>query len=401
MNRTSKPSVAFVTSHPIQYQVPVFRHLAQRDDMEFQVLFAMLPDAAAQGAGFSVDFQWDVPLLEGYQYSVLKNVSADPGVTHYRGCDTPGIAAELKQRKTDVVIVNGWVVKTCLQTLWACKRLQIPCIVRGEANLLRPRAWWKKTVQKRLVRQFDAFLPIGTANREFYRNYGVLDSRMFDAPYCVENDRFTLAATAAAPQRDTLRLAWGIPTDSLCLLFCGKFETKKHPLELLHAFEKAYHSSSNLHLLMVGDGELRRECQRFAEAKSLPVTFAGFLNQSEIVDAYVAADTLVLPSDHGETWGLVVNEAMACGLPAIVSDQIGCAFDLIVNGKTGWVFPFGQWDQLAELMVQVSVYPEQLQSMRAACQELISDYSPLVAAEGIVAATKQLTSAAHERKIKR
>ena len=98
------PRVAFVTSHPIQYQVPVFRHLAKRDDLDFQVMFAMLPDAAAQGAGFGVEFEWDLPLLEGYEHSVLKNVSAIPGVTHYRGCDTPEIYDQLKQREIDVVV---------------------------------------------------------------------------------------------------------------------------------------------------------------------------------------------------------------------------------------------------------------------------------------------------------
>ena len=398
----SPPRVAFVTSHPIQYQVPVFRHLAQRNDLDFQVLFAMLPDAAAQGAGFGVEFEWDIPLLEGYKYSVLNNVAAQPGVTYYKGCDTPEIATELKERKIDAVVVNGWVVKTCLQTLAACRKLGIPCIVRGEANNLRPRPLWKRLIQRQLVRRYDAYLPIGTASRNFYRGYGVKDSVMFNAPYCVENDRFARAALEAAPRRNELRSRWQIPESAVCFLFCGKFETKKHPVELVQAFMSACsqlpdNESSNhppIHLLMVGDGELRHQCEQLASRLSplATITFTGFLNQSEIVDAYVAADVLTLPSDHGETWGLVVNEAMACGLPAIVSDQVGCASDLIRHDQTGWVFPFGNWDELAEVLVKVLRQKEQIQGMSSACRDLIDLYSPEVAAKGIANAVKHVTN---------
>jgi len=419
--------VAFVTSHPIQYQVPVFRHLATRDDLDFQVLFAMLPDAAAQGAGFGVEFEWDLPLLEGYEYRVLDNRSENPSVTHFRGCDTPSVGDVLKEHRIDAVVVNGWVVKTCLQTLRACKRLGIPCIVRGEANHLRPRAWWKRLLQRQLVRRYDAFLPIGSANRDFYRSYGIEDLRMFDARYCIENGRFERAAEAAVAERTDLRRQWGIGELETCFLFCGKFETKKHPLELVKAFEKACQSRDRqdlmsrlgaspgsvaskpglapqrlinaidpagerseqprpMRLLMVGDGELRRECEQYATQRNLPVTFTGFLNQSEIVGAYVASDCLVLPSDHGETWGLVVNEAFACGRPAITSDQVGCTRDLIREGETGVSFPFGDWDRLAACLVEFASEETNLRAMGQSAKEWIQTYSPDAAAEGIARA---------------
>jgi len=408
----------------------VFRLLAARDDLDLVVLFAMLPDAAAQGAGFGLEFEWDIPLLEGYQYEVLDNVSAQPGVTHFTGCDTPDIRAVLKKHRIDVVVVNGWVVKTCLQALWACKRLGIPCIVRGEANNLRPRPWWKRILQRQLVRRYDACLPIGKANRDFYRSHGIPDRLMFDAPYCIENDRFERAAELARQRRCEIRRRWLIPEDALCFLFCGKFETKKHPIELLRTFGEAVdriellressrddHSASDntergatrydrvpIHLLMVGDGELKSKCETIAREVTsafpasrslprtgLPVTFTGFLNQGQIIDAYVAADVLVLTSDHGETWGLVVNEAMACGRPAIVSDQIGCVSDLIQEGKTGWVFKFGDWGQLADRMLQISDDPAVLVGMEAQCRRLIEAWSPLAAAQGMVRAVHSLT----------
>ncbi|MEO1524561.1 MAG: glycosyltransferase family 4 protein [Planctomycetota bacterium] len=387
------PRVAFVTSHPIQYQVPIFRHLADREDIDFRVLFAMLPDAAAQGDGFGVQFEWDIPLLEGYPYSVLDNVAAQPSVTQFKGCDTPGVTDVLQHERIDAVIVNGWVVKTCIQTLRACKRLGIPCIVRGEANHLRPRPWWKKLLQRQLVRRYDAFLPIGTANREFYSGYGIPESRMFDARYCIENDRFARAAAQSLPRREQLREQWGVAHDAVCFLFCGKFETKKHPLELLNAFAHTVvsHPEQRVHLLMVGDGELRQRCEDCLREQDLRVTLTGFLNQSEIVDAYVASDCLVLPSDHGETWGLVVNEAMACGKPAIVSDQVGCHRNLIRQGETGWVFEFGQWSQLSAAMAKAHEQRERLAAMGESANRLIQGYSPLAASEGMADAVRFVT----------
>lgn len=389
--------VAFVTSHPIQYQVPVFRYLEQDRDIEFVVLFAMLPDAASQGAGFGVAFEWDIPLLEGYQYRVLENVSASPGVTSFKGCDTPGIEAVLRELRVDVVVCNGWVVKTCLQALRAARKMKVPCLVRGEANHLRPRPWWKKLLQRQLVRSFSGFLPIGTANRDFYRSYGIAGTVMFDAPYCIENERFERAADEAAPRRAAIRAGWGVPDSAACFVYCGKFEEKKHPLELLQSLESAVQDGADLHLLMVGDGELRAECEAFAESRKLPVTMTGFLNQSQIVDAYAAGDCLVLPSDHGETWGLVVNESFACGKPAIVSDQIGCAQDLIRSGVTGWTFSFGNWGELASLLKRVSEELVGDTDYALACRTKVAEYSPSRAADGIAAAACALTGRPRRR----
>jgi glycosyltransferase involved in cell wall biosynthesis len=378
--------IAMVTSHPIQYQVPVFRHLAAMPDTELTVLFAMIPDAAAQGAGFGVSFEWDVPLLQGYPYQVLDNVASVPSVTRFSGCDTPGVHAELKALRPDAVVVNGWVVKTCLQALWACKRLGIPCLVRGEANNLRARPAWKRWLQRGLVSQYTACLYIGERNRAFYASLGVAESGLFPAPYCVENDRFEKSAKLMRENREQFRQQWQIAPAASCFLFCGKFERKKHPLELLEAFLNAQPSQQGLHLLMVGDGELRAQCEAVTAAHRLPVTFTGFLNQTQVVRAYVAADGLLLPSDAGETWGLVVNEAMACGLPAIVSDQVGCAADLVVPGHTGEVFAFGDWAGLSALMSKFSHDLSALHRMGVNARERITAYSPQAAASGIAAA---------------
>ncbi len=375
--------IVFVTSHPIQYQVPVFRQLAAIPDINLTVLFAMIPDAATQGSGFGVQFEWDIPLLEGYPYQVLENVAATPSVVQFSGCDTPGIMRAIRDLQADAVIVNGWVVKTCLQALWACKRLRIPCLVRGEANNLRARPAWKRWLQRLLVHQYAACLYIGEESLRFYRSLSVAENKLFPVRYCVDNERFEAAAAQLSGQEHALRELWKIPAGASCFLFCGKFETKKHPLELLEAFRVACSSGVGIHLLMVGDGELRVECEAFASAHDLPVSFAGFLNQSEIVRAYVAADCLVLPSDAGETWGLVVNEAMACGLPAIVSDLAGCTTDLVIPGVTGESFAFGDWGRLSALFIELGSARARLSDMGLNARNHIDFYSPHKAAQGI------------------
>jgi glycosyltransferase involved in cell wall biosynthesis len=388
--------VAFVTSHPIQYQAPVFREIAQRAAFDFEVLFAMLPDAATQGADFGVAFEWDVPLLRGYRYRVLKNVSRQPSVTQFRGCDTPELYSLFRRERFDAVVVNGWVVKSCLQALAGCRRAGVPCLVRGEANDLRNRRWWVQWLQARLVRQYAGCLAIGSANRQFYIARGVNPENIFSAPYCIDAELFRQAANPEL--RRSARNRWGIPESAVCFLYSGKFVEKKHPVELLHAFANsdARHSAV---LLCVGDGPLKSDCERLANEQSLPVRFAGFLNQTEMVGAYAACDCLVMPSDAGETWGLVVNEAMTAGKPALVSDLVGCQADLVTPGVTGGVFPFGNWSELSRQLAELACDQPRLDKMGAAAAERIVSYSPKVAADGIVSAVETVVQRRSRRSV--
>jgi glycosyltransferase involved in cell wall biosynthesis len=341
--------VGVLTTHPIQYQVPWFRLLAQEPTIDLQVFYCLLPTAAQQGDGFGVAFEWDIPLLEGYQYEVLTNVAQTPSVTSFNGCDTPEIFAIVKSQPWDAFIVNGWVAKSCLQLLLACRLYQVPCIVRGESNNLGLRPGWKRQLQRLLVGQYSAYLPIGSANQQFYLDGGVRPEKLFFTPYCIENERFAPQANSLRSQKQTLKEKFHLDPYGITFLYCAKFVAKKRPLDLLQAIAKLKGQGKTTgQVLMVGDGELRPTCEAFLQKHNLPVQFTGFLNQAEIVAAYVAADCLVLPSDAGETWGLVVNEAMACGLTAIVSDQVGCHADLIVPGRTGWTYSLGNIDQLGD-----------------------------------------------------
>jgi glycosyltransferase involved in cell wall biosynthesis len=369
---TAPKRLGILTSHPIQYQAPWFRALAKVVDLE--VFFAHRQTASEQGnAGFGVAFDWDVDLLSGYSHRFLENVSKNPGVNHFSGCDTPEIKQIIRDEKLDAFIVCGWCLKSYWQAVRACRRARVPVLVRGDSQLATPRsrlfALVKEVVYRIALRQFDGLLAVGKRNREYLEHYGVSPEKIFSAPHFVDNEWFAQQARTLKAQRAVLRRGLKIPDDAFCVLFCGKFIPKKRPLDLVEAARLLMEDGklSNLHLLFVGSGELgtelRANCDvRFdAEAPvcasqpstlnsqltSLPrASFAGFKNQSELPAIYAAADVLVLPSES-ETWGLVVNEAMACGLRAIVSDAVGCAPDLIEEGKTGFTFALGQPSQLA------------------------------------------------------
>ncbi len=385
-----------VTTHPIQYQVPWFRSLARHPAVDLKVFFCMIPSGEQQAAEFGNSFQWDLPLLEGYDWELLENVSKQASLVDFHGCDTPGIYQVIRDRDFDAILVNGWVVKSCLQTLAACRLNGVPCLVRGESNSFRPRPPWVRAAQRLLLRQYTAFLAIGQSNRDFYQKNGVPPEKIFWTPYGVDNQRFFRGARNLIRERPQIRTRFGIPDGASTFLFCGKLIHKKRPLDLMQGFAEAYrrtqtNGNQSLHLLVVGDGNLRHECESFAASHNLPVTFAGFLNQTEIPQAYMAADCLVLPSDHGETWGLVVNEAMTCGRPAIVSDRVGCHPDLIESGKTGRVFPFGDIRALADCLAAFSREPAKLCEMGRLARRRVSQYGPNQAARGCLEALDYVT----------
>jgi glycosyltransferase involved in cell wall biosynthesis len=373
--------IAIFTSHPIQYQAPWFAALAQREGLDLKVFFSYEPDAAAQGIGFGQSLNWDVPLRDGYDSEVLSGDGA--GSARFpRGLMRA--RAALRTFRPDVALVLGWHHGSLVQALLACKIMGIPVILRGESNAKRQRPWWVSLVHAGYVRMADAVLAIGDANAEFFRLAGADEAKIFMARYCVDNGRFLSAAQQHQSDRQTFRSRWGIAPDRFCAAFFGKLEPKKRPMDFLRAIDAAARQGTPIHGLVVGTGSEMTDVQAFAAANALPVTFAGFLNQSEIAKAYVAADALVLPSDFGETWGLVCNEAMACGTPAIVSERVGCANDLVLNGQTGAVVSFASPDAIARVLAAWSSDPDGYEAIRRqAMDHVLQHYAIEGAVEGL------------------
>jgi glycosyltransferase involved in cell wall biosynthesis len=408
--------LAILTTHPIQYQVPLWQMLARDGRVPFEVWY-LSKHATERSVDqeFKQEFAWDLDMLSGYRYRVLKTPAGATPNTRLRCRVAESLPELFQETKTKVLWVNGWQVAAYWQAVWAAHRTRavagigdpgpVQVWLRGESNALRQQGSEGKEPRKRLmshavnVRQMakrvllgqlfkrvDHFLCIGTANRELYRSYGVPESKLHMAMYAVDNERFAAQAAALRGRRSVVRSQWSIPEDSFCVLFCGKFIPKKRPLDLINAAQLllASHPELKIHLLFAGSGELgvelRVNCDVVydeeqgagsrgqggasdsdAPSSKLPApsfkkpaaSFAGFLNQTEISKAYVAADCLVLPSDYDETWGLVVNEAMASGLPCIISDRCGCAPDLgQCSGNV--IFRFGDVEDLAKKLVEVS-----------------------------------------------
>ncbi len=328
-------------------------------------------------------------MYDGYEWQMLDNKKSAPGVDSFFASSVRNMTDVLRRDRPDVLILTGWQGLPLMQALWSCVRLGIPRVVRGESSGLKPRNFAVKVVHQFLLSQYSAFLVIGESNRKFYADYGIPDSNLFSCPYFVENKRLYEQARKCRAERQSLRAGWMIPQDSVCYLYVGKLVHKKRILDQLAALKLAHSQNSRLHLLVVGTGELMDRARRFTDEHELPVTFAGFLNQTEITSAYVAADCLILSSDYDETWGLVVNEAMVCGLPAIVSDRVGCGPDLVKSGETGERFAFGVVDALSRSMLLMADDCERLTAMGEAGRELVlHQYSVENAVEGTIRAVE-------------
>lgn len=343
------PRLGVLATHPIQYHAPLYRRLAERVDLS--VYFAHRQSAQGQAAaGFGVAFEWDVDLLGGYTHAFLTNRSKIPGTASFRGCHTPEIGAIIARKQFDAFLVHGWYTRSFWQAMVACWRTGTPLLVRGDSHLATPRSRLKEAVKEVVYRQFiprfDGYLVVGELAKEYYLHYGADPARMYFVPHFVDNDFFRSKATTPDGERP-LRTELGFGDDALVLLFVGKFVDKKRPIDVVYGAAALRQRGHDARILFVGSGALEEAVRAEARRVGVPAHFAGFKNQTELPAHYAASDLLVLPSES-ETWGLVVNEAMACGTPAVVSDAVGCAPDLIAEGRTGAVYPVGNAGALAD-----------------------------------------------------
>jgi glycosyltransferase involved in cell wall biosynthesis len=338
-----------LSSHPIQYQAPLFRALAARLDLT--VFFAHRQTPAQQAAaGFGVEFEWDIDLLSGYDHLFLQNRARRPATSRFMGCDTPEIATIIAERKFDAFLVCGWHLLSYWQAIRACRRYGVPVFVRGDSHLGTPRILAKRLAKEGLyrwvMRQFVGYFYVGQRNLEYLLHYGADRRWLFFAPHFVDNAWFRERAAAAALRVSKLRQDLGIAEGDRVLLFVGKLLPAKRPQDIIRACAETALRDQECHVVFVGSGPLDADLRAETESRRVRATLAGFRNQSELATFYKLGDVLILPSGR-ETWGLAVNEAMACGTPAVVSDAVGCAPDLIEEGVTGSVYPVGNIDALA------------------------------------------------------
>lgn len=350
--------LAILASHPVQYYAPLFREVAKRIDLTvFYAHDANTQDQAL--AGFGVGFAWDVDLLSGYHNCFLRNVSRVPGLDRFSGVDTPEISRALQDGRFDALLLMGWHLKCFIQGLISAKRIGLPVMLRGDSHLDTPRSMVKLVAKRALypwfLRQFDAALVVGKRNRAYWQYYGYPPERMFNAPHCIDNFFFAERATPKA--RQALRMQLGIAPRSNVVMFAGKLLMWKRPLDLVEASALVRETGMDITILVAGAGPMEVAMRDRAGELDIPMHLLGFCNQTEMPAAYAAADVLVLPSSGHETWGLVVNEALASGVPVIVSDAVGCAPDLMEIIGSDAVFTLGNVSELAERICRVLTSP--------------------------------------------
>jgi glycosyltransferase involved in cell wall biosynthesis len=345
-------------------------------------------------AGFGVEFDWDISLLDGYPHRFLQNVARQPGIAAFGGLDTPNIREIVDREQFDAVMINGWHYKSAWQAMRACWKTKTPVMVRSDSHLHTERSSLKLAVKWPFYRWFisklDACLPVGKWSSDYFLHYGASPERVFIVPHVPDTEYFENESKRLAPQRTTIRGEWDLDEMSVVFLFAGKFIENKRPMDFVRAIAEAKLKEATVEGLMVGDGPLRAGIEEFVRQENLPIRFAGFLNQSQMARAYVASDALVLPS-NGETWGLVVNEAMACGVPCFVSDKVGCSPDMIKTGETGATFPLGDTKALGQMLAELAANKERVSWMSERAREKAQHYTLDVAVDRTIQALETVS----------
>ncbi len=364
---TKRRRLAIVVSHPIQYYVPLYRKLATREDLDLKVFFTWHAATGAQrDYGFKREFKWDIPLTEGYDYELVPNISSSPGTHRFWGLRNPELVDRVMKWQPDVVHITGYAFASHLRAIRQFHRRGIPILFRGDSHLLDQKAglrWQlKRFLLGRIYHQVSACLYVGKNNYDYYRKVGVSDSRLFYCPHSIDVERFSEPNDELESKARAWRKELGVREEAKVLLFAGKFEEKKRPLELMRAVAKA--QALDLVLVMVGNGELENDVNSFAAQYPDKFRVLPFQNQSRMPVVYRLGDIFTLPSAYGETWGLAVNEALASGRRVLISDKVGCAPDVVKSAEEGAVFRADNWDDFETKLRKLLSQPTDAAELR-------------------------------------
>lgn len=385
--------LAIITSHPIQYYAPWFRYLAQEPWLDLRVFYLWDFGITQQtDRGFQRSIQWDIPLLTGYEYEFVPNVSPRPGTRHFWGLQNPSLNQQVQHYEPDAVLLMNYNYASLYRFIFTWQ--QTPLLFRGDSHHLVPGTGWKERLRRSwlsfMYSRFAACLYVGRANYGYFSDHVVPDHQLFFSPHAIDNTRFFSQAQTASHEARKWRQELSIPADHRIILFAGKLIDKKRPYDLLQAFIQANLTHSSL--LFVGSGELETSLRQKA-ANHPHIYFAPFQNQSLMPRTYSIADVVVLPSyGSGETWGLAVNEAMCLAKPVIVSNHVGCATDLVQPHVNGLVFPAGDVSALSDCLKTALADPDRLQQWGNASQQIIRRYSYAQTTAGLKAALHTVTA---------
>lgn len=382
-----KIRLAWVSTHPIQYQAPLLRQIAACPDIELTALFfSDFSTRSFVDPEFNRTIHWDTPLLEGYHSEFLPGTGSQVSAIKAFEPRVGGLYERLQKGNFDAVLVQGWQHYGMLKAAWLAKRAGLQVLMRCEAtdhvaSSKGLKGKVREAVVSFLLSNVDKCLAIGTRNRDFYLRRGFKAENIGSMPYCVDNDHFRQKAEATYVS--ALRAELGMDADRPVILYASKLMRRKFPDELLQAYAQL--PEPRPYLLYVGDGELRTALEAEVKVQKLgDVRFLGFRNQSELPAFYALADIFVLPSIN-ETWGLVINEAMNAGCAIISTDQVGSAVDLVEHGKNGYVLKAGDIPALTDAL-NSCLDQERLQAMQAESLKRIEHWGIRENVQGLRAA---------------
>jgi glycosyltransferase involved in cell wall biosynthesis len=382
--------LVIVDTHPVQYRAPVYQTLAQDLGVPITVIYGSdFSVAGYRDREFGASFSWDTDLLSGTNPKFVSRVK-DGGAACFEQVSARGLGRAIGESGASAVLATGYRPMFNLAAILEARRRRIPVLFRAETADFsrRPGNKLRAICLRGLYSVCERVLPIGAESREHYRKLGVPEHKMILSPYCVNTAPFRCEERDREALREPMRRELGLQPDEVAVLFSGKLSERKGVHVLVEAAKRlSPELRSRLALVFLGDGEERRW---LAAENAVRMIFLGFRNQREFSPYFHAADLFVLPSLWGETWGLVVNEALHHGLAAVVSAAVGCAPDLVHEGHTGAVAEAGSAESLAhaiERALEFAAAPE----TRLRCRQKVSQYSIPEAARGIARAWHEVT----------
>ncbi|MHB1295978.1 MAG: glycosyltransferase family 4 protein [Anaerolineae bacterium] len=395
-----KPRLAVIISHPIQHFAPVYRHIAERGQIEICVFY--LTDAGTRcyrDSEFNAEFSWDIDLLSGYRYEVLRPATrlASRGVLH---TDAPELTPHLNVFRPHAMLLYGYSQSIQWRArAWATHHGASILYISDSSYAAFRGNWLKRIAKEIVVRSFlapvDIFLITGDQNADYLKHYGADTRRSRRCPLSVDLNRFQMHLGDREAFAAESRAKLGIPVGRFTVLFSGKLVARKRPVDLVRAVAELHKQGIQITAVFAGSGPLADDLVR--EANHLGVAeycvFLGFLNQSAIMSLQYAVDALVVPSSY-DPHPLVVTEAAACGLPIIASDAIGCigSTDTVQQEVNALVYPCGSTVALAKAILTLSDGRSLCEQMGIASLAIAETQSVAAAANAIEAATLELCS---------
>lgn len=371
-----KKRLVLITEIIAPYRIPVFNALAARAEIDLHVVFLSETDPSLR--------QWDVYKQDiRFDYQVLPSFRRRIG--RYHLLLNKGVAFTLKQLQPDVIICGGYNYIASWQAAYWAKRHRIPFLLWSESTASDSRRGHAavEALKRHFLGLCAGFVVAGLASRDYFRQLGVPERLIFIAPDAVDNNFFRSRAESARSREAEIRRQLALP--ARYFLYVGRLVREKGVYDLLDAYAKLdAELRSEVSLVFVGDGVEKRALEeRAASIAPGQVEFRGFLQREDLPFIYALAEALVFPT-HSDTWGLVVNEAMACGLPVVASDVAGCVPDLVLDSITGVLVPSHAPARLSEAIHRLMASPEETDRMGVHAAQKIGDYSPQACASGMV-----------------